>query len=243
MVNEIGILTNVFKEKDYLPGCIKQFSQYNLHHIVLANTKSWHGEYQNDDSAALAETLGAETYQSAWPTEAEQFNFGLERLQQIGCSWALIVDADERYLQSDIKLLKKEITACDSQDFGIIRTRQMKVFWKSPDYIMPHDTGNGPIIATRTNHRFTHARSIPSLNIYFSAVTLYHFSYVRNDEAMLKKIRTFSHANEFDVESWYKNVWLKWTPEMRNLHPTIPNSHPVALYAPEECPEEIRKLL
>jgi hypothetical protein len=125
-----------------------------------------------------------------------------------------------------------------------IKAPKMKVFWKTPDYmIFPHDNGEGPIIAVRPSVRFEYARRTNANDFLYSESAMHHFSYVRSDEEMLKKISTFSHAEEFNTMEWYNNVWLKWTPEMRNIHPTVPYLFPEAKYMPEECSENIRKTL
>jgi hypothetical protein len=52
---------------------------------------------------------------------------------------------------------------------------------------------------------------------------MHHLSYVRRDSDMWKKVSSFEAAKEFDVQAWYDNVWLKWTPDMENLHPVVPH--------------------
>jgi hypothetical protein len=47
-------------------------------------------------------------------------------------------------------------------------------------------------------------------------------------------------------EMWYENVWLPWTPEMRNLEISLGHETDIPIvfpYPEEELPEEIRKVL
>lgn len=55
----------------------------------------------------------------------------------------------------------------------------------------------------------------------------HHMSYVRTNQQLIRKINTFSHGEEQRKDGkntkeiwneWYNNIWLKWTPEMENLH-------------------------
>jgi len=49
----------------------------------------------------------------------------------------------------------------------------------------------------------------------------HHASYVGNNTRMSKKIFFSVHYDE-RMKIWYENVWQKWTPESKNLHPLYP---------------------
>lgn len=52
---------------------------------------------------------------------------------------------------------------------------------------------------------------------------LYHGAYVLNNEQVLKKIKNWGHAMDAEysnLNSWYEEKWLKWTPETTDLHPS-----------------------
>ena len=51
---------------------------------------------------------------------------------------------------------------------------------------------------------------------------LYHGCYVLNDEEVLQKINTCNRFEflEMNLEDWYKEKWLNWTPETENLYPS-----------------------
>ena len=49
-----------------------------------------------------------------------------------------------------------------------------------------------------------------------------HPSYVRSDnEKMRLKIEAHRETEPI-IGDWYNNVWLGWTPETKNFHPTNP---------------------
>lgn len=235
---KIGILTLSFNEKNLIFGCINQFKELNLRHMVLLSTVPWYGEWKFDNSATQYSFLADEVYLGEWKNEHEQFNFGIEVFQKEGYDWVLIVDADERYTKEDVK---KIIKLLNTTEADAIRAPNMEVFWKDLNHVIrPHDSGSGPVIAVRTNVRFTDKRTCDAKTFDYTDATLYHFSYVRDDKEMLKKIQSFSHAEEFDSSAWFNNVWILWTEDSINLHPTVPESFPRAIYDPEVCPEEIK---
>ena len=71
---------------------------------------------------------------------------------------------------------------------------------------------------------------------------MYHAAYVLTNEELLKKIQTWSHANNFDVMKWYNEKWLNWTPETKDLHPSWPIAFANAEEYTGELPEVIEDL-
>src|SRR5208283_1119069 len=70
--------------------------------------------------------------------------------------------------------------------------------------------------------------------------TMLHFSWVRSEEQMMRKLRSWGHSRDFETDRYYREVWLRaatdWT-TLRDFHPmtppTWPRLRPVALpYAP-----------
>lgn len=49
--------------------------------------------------------------------------------------------------------------------------------------------------------------------------TIYHFGYAQSKRIMDYKFEIHGHKNEIK-EGWLENVYRKWNPEMKNLHPT-----------------------
>ena len=51
-------------------------------------------------------------------------------------------------------------------------------------------------------------------------IYLFHGSWILTDEQVLQKIQTWGHASDAsweDWEKWYREKWLKWTPEMESI--------------------------
>ena len=242
MNNDVAVLTVAFNEPRLLPPVVRQFKkpylEEDIYHMVLISKTPWCGTCSHDDALTRNAAQGADYVgEGAWKNQAEQFNWGLRALNAKGFKWAIICDADEYYQPISIKIILEEIKKFDRE--GQIRTPWMEVYWKLPIFRISNKQTDTPVIAIKTDQIFSNKRT-PSLSEYgLSSAMLHHFSYVRSDEEMLKKIESFEHSNEFNKMEWYENVWKQWTPTMRNLHPVVPSQFNCAIY--RSAPKEIIK--
>ena len=237
MSSRIGVITNAFQEEKLIEGCIKQFQGTGFKHVVLIPLESWNGGYElgPDQTGFIASNLGAYIFYGRWQSASDQLNFGLKELKD--CDWVIICDADERYKKID---LINMVDYLETVQHDVVKTSDWEVYWKDSDHVLlPHQT-DYPTIAVRPHVRFQNIRDT-GLPFSFIPVTMYHFSYMRSDEEMLKKISTFDAAKQFQVQKWYNDIWLKWTPEMTHLHPVNPRQFERALWNP--APKEIKELL
>lgn len=238
MSNNVAALTVAFNEPRLLPAIVRQFKQpylkNNIYHMVLVSERPWHGNYPYDMQTCKAAKGADFVLLDTWKNQAEQFNFGLSVLRNKGFDWAIICDADEFYTPLGIQVLLEDI---ETSKTGQLRAPYMEVYWKSPLFKIFNTQTDTPVVAIRTDQIFSNKRT-PSLSEYDTAsAVLFHMSYVRTDDEMLKKIESFEHSNEFDTFSWYKNVWEKWELKNKNLHPVVPEQFSHAIYAP--VPREI----
>jgi hypothetical protein len=68
----------------------------------------------------------------------------------------------------------------------------------------------------------------------------HHASYVGNETRMTKKIFNSVHYDQ-RMADWYENIWRKWSPEMKNLHPlNPPNFGGVTYIATKDLPKSIK---
>lgn len=238
-MTSVAVLTNCYREEKFIGGCVQQFQPFALRHIVLNSRTSWNEETApRDKTEEIASSLGAEVVVGNWEAEATQFNYGLSLLKNY--DWVIICDSDERYKYFDIEILLNHLKNI-SPDYEGIRTNDWSVYWKTPDYELMPPQPFHPLIAVRPSVLFNKARDAGLISIDFVSSKMYHFSYVRTDEEMWIKISNFSHRDEFDIEKWYRQKWIKWTPEMEDLHPVVPEQFKKAIYKP--CPDEIKALI
>lgn len=226
---KIGVLTNAFCEEELIVGCIQQFGDL-FEHVVLVSKTPWHGEYKSDNTHVIAANLGATVQVGNWSSASEQLNHGLSLFKEY--DWVIIVDADERYSKSDLQMLVNDLGALKRMKFkGSVRTNSWDVYWKTPNWkIVPEQT-DYPLIAITPDQSFGHIRSHTGQTAWSSA-NMHHFSYVRNDESMLKKITSFDASVEFDPYKWYVEKWLRWNPDMEDLHPVNPPQFKKAILDP-----------
>ena len=233
---KVGIMTIAYNEERFIGACIKQFSHTGLEHLVLISLNPWNGaSFKPDRTNDIASNLGAEVVVGDWDTEAHQRNYGLNYFKDKGCDWVLIVDADEYYSPEGIAKVSYGLV----QDVEAIVANDMVVYWKDIDHIVTPRQEDRPIVAIRPNQHFIIGRNSFS-NIGETEATLHHLSYVRDDEGMLKKIKSFTHATDFDTEEWYDSVWLNWDESSTDLHPVNPAQFKVA--EKKEAPDWLRGL-
>lgn len=234
---KIGILTNAFLEERFIQGCVEQFKNFDVKHLVLIPYKAWNGPYVSgfDNTGVLAIDSGASVIYGDWKSTSDQLNYGLTQFKDY--DWVIICDADERYTQYGLQRFFDFFPYIEAD---VIKTNDWIVYWKTADYeLLPHQT-DYPTIAVKPHVKFVNIRDT-GLDYNYIDVPMYHFSYYRTDEEMLKKISAFEASKQFNIQKWYENIWLKWTPEMENLHPVNPNQFKKAIYNPP--PQEIKELL
>lgn len=233
---KIGVVTVVYNEERFIKACVGQFAPYDIAHLVLISKKPWHGDsYPQDKTGEYAAEAGASVVEKVWKSEAEQRNYGQIFFEKMGYDWVLIVDADEFYTPQTIANLIEFLRLSNDE---ALTTPNMLVYWKDENYrISPLQTDN-PIIAVRPKLRFSKARQAEGHREGVPAI-LHHMSYVRTDDEMKKKISSFEHAVDFNIKDWYDNVWLRWTPDKRNLHPVNPPQFEKAILNP--IPIEIQE--
>ena len=59
--------------------------------------------------------------------------------------------------------------------------------------------------------------------------TMLHFSWVRSQEQMLRKLQSWGHSRDFDTERYYREIWSRAPTEwsrLRDFHPLTPATWP-----------------
>jgi hypothetical protein len=165
-----------------------------------------------------------------WQTEEDQRNACAEKAAKDGMDYLIIHDADEFYFPLDFEMIKKHIR--DNPNFDYYKIGWY-CFWKNFNYILLDATGNKitgyPEFAINLKNgvRFSSKRRPNKTNFFTIQPVIgvcYHGSYVLTDAELLQKINTWGHTNDFNKDQWYKEKWLKWTPEMIDLHLVSPSA-------------------
>lgn len=234
---KVGILTPSFGEQRFIGACIDQFKGFGMRHLVMCSTVGWNGHEENDNTADIAESHGADVMVGEWRDENKQRLEGILELSDN--DWILIVDSDEYYTRRAIeKMLEALENAEDNQH--IFNSYKMEVYWKSWDLTI-RPLGYPPIVAIKPHVRFTNIRDAEGQRhtLPFGVIT-HHLSYVRTDAEVWRKIKSWGHSHEVKSD-WYENVWKKWDYETEDFHPVRGELYHKVIENP--LPDEIKDRL
>lgn len=219
------------------PRFIKPFIETMLERVdevlVLNSEKPLFGEIEDkiDQTSAIARKLGTTVVTYPWATEPDMRNAGQDYLSDY--DWVIWLDPDEYIMEKDWLKLLDFLEECTAD---AVTNTTMNLYWKN-GYIIDPPEDHTPIIAARPSVRFYDTRCV---NVAYAKapVCIDHFSWARTDEEIERKVTHYGEADKFDGRGWYENVWLKWTPEMTDLHPVNP---PVLHKAiPVTLPKELK---
>lgn len=216
---KLAACTIAYNEERFIERCVRQFEGVVDTHLVMLSQKPWHGETQEPDkSEEIARQAGAMVVKGVWDSESSQRNAGQALLYSY--DWILIADADEFYTREDLNILCDVI---ESLEIDAYASGRLITYWKDESTrIEPIERGG--IVLVKPTVRFSHARGVTCAWDYLpDYITMHHYSYVRTNEEMKKKLSSFEHQHEI-VPGWFENVWQAWTPEMTNLHPVHPKN-------------------
>lgn len=215
-----------------MPKHLAHMPKWVNEQVVLVSAKPWYGDEMEDDGTAeLARQAGATVFVEPWPNEVEQRNSGQEYLSDY--DWILNLEPDEFLSNEDWAKLYNFLRTAVGPAYAI----KQRIFWgHGMESDPPEDFV--PIIATKPSVRFIDKRVIDSPWSVLPDMTLLHFAWARTDDEIWKKISHYSHAVDFDIDKWFKEVWLARKTE--NVHPTSPEAIPKLI--PAILPPEIAKL-
>lgn len=199
--------------------------------VFLVNFKPWNG---HGDKKFIEDTYSTilnifdpdkkiEIISRYWETEADQRNFGLDHLHKNNISWCFIIDDDEMYNFNDLKTaIYDKIYSSTS----VVFLSPHQIYWKTRNFCIDKIALALPAFCRtdRTLLYFNEARAIMvnGGNTWHTfqptELVCHHFSYIRNDDQMARKIQNFSHADP-SLKDWYRDIWLKWELNSENLHP------------------------
>jgi hypothetical protein len=181
-----------------------------------------------------------EIIEGVWAEEEGMRNACLARAKAEGFDWLLIQDADEFYTDKGWSQIKGALARGIRQQHY---TTTWYNFWKSSHYVLVSTNGEikecnaGFAVRCKSDLQFKCKRMTNSPCTMVIDSPCYHYGYVMSDEEMYTKIKTWSHAADFNSERWYRLKWLNWTEATRNLHPTDPTGWNRAIRFPLEQPE------
>ena len=224
----------VYEDSGFLTESVRRIYHLVDKVIFLLNFQPWNGHGDPSYLDATFDTIQnmldpdhkIQIVSQYWESEAAQRNYSLELCRNLGIQWNFIIDDDELYNFEDLKKQIARVRECKEY---LVYLSPQQVYWKDRDHCIANIVGALPsFVSTEIGKtRFTEARAIEvnGGNWYtFEPHELlnHHMSYVRSNEKMLRKIRTFSHADP-SLDKWFTDIWVKWHADMEGLHPNQEN--------------------
>jgi hypothetical protein len=262
---KFGLICCLYDDHEYLDYVLPPFQKLDKV-LIMVSDRPWNGE-TSDNSRMIqhvkeicAVMPNFELVQGNWTTEKDQRNAGLTKLYKEGIDYTFIVDGDEIYHEGHVRNIMQFVQANPAVAAFHI---EWNTFWTKKYYAITPRENFKPVVLVKTSSfmfiglrqgttEITRAGDMvfkSSTNSYNYTVIppqvaiCYHLSYARTDEAIKRKIETFSHATEI-VDGWYENVWKKWTPESENLHPVTPMQYKRAVkYRFVDFPAQLQNLI
>lgn len=248
---KFGAVYCLYDDHEYLDISLETIKNKLDKVLFLISDIPWNGK-KSDNSSTIKkvkdlckENKNFELIEGHWTNEIDQRNFGLSKFYKEGIDYCFIIDSDEMYYSSHFDNIKEFIRK-NSQiaAFHI----EWNTYWTKQYYVISPREYYKPVIAVKVDSfQFTKIRhGITSISrtgefVFQTKETSYngvvipeqvafcfHFSYARSNEFMKRKLETNSHAPEF-LSNWYENVWLKWKPSNKNLHPVTPEQYNIAV--------------
>lgn len=229
-----GLVTLAYNEERFIRPFLEHIPEWVDERIVLVSTKPWNGVLDaSDNTADIARSAGATVIERHWVSEEEQRNTGQALLSD--CDWVIVLDPDE-YLDNTGWESLKSLLIHPTQDAYVVEGQY--TYWKN-GYVANPPKDYQQLILVKPHIQFVDKRVINS-SYGIAPVWLHHFSWARTDEEVWKKISHYAHANDFDIEKWYNEVWLKWKPGVKDVHPVTPET--LHELIPANLPKELEKL-
>lgn len=233
-MSQVAAVYVVYEDSGYLSESVRRVYYAVDKILFLLNFNPWNGSANDSGLLETYKTVlniydplkKIEVVSKSWKTEEEQRNFGLSHLKKNGVDWCFIIDDDEMYNFLDLKTQINRV----KNDTHSVYLSPHQVYWKTRNWAIGNLVEALPSFTkTDGSARFDKARAmiVESGRTWHTftpdELICHHLSYVRSDEKMLRKIRTFSHADDIK-DVWYDKVWLHWFPEMENIHPNQENT-------------------
>lgn len=242
---KIGAVYCVYDDDEFLEVSLEPVKN-NLDKVLfLISDVPWFGKV-TDNSSTISKIKNLcllnsnfELVQDHWVNEADQRNFGLTYFYSQNIDYCFIIDTDEIYQEEQFKNIIQYIsTHHEIVAFHIY----WNTYWTKQYYVITPREEFTPLIAVKTdNFIFTSMRQgitgiqrtkdfvfTSKQKERYNGVIInkfcFHLSYARTNEKIKRKIETFSHANQIN-KTWYEEVWKKWRPTSKNLHPIEPSQY------------------
>jgi len=241
----------LYDDHEYLEVSLASLKNQLDKVLFLISDIPWNGAIKNNSKTIefvkklCSKNKNFELIQGHWTNEIDQRNFGLKLFYDQGIDYYFVIDNDEVYHDFHFNNIKEFIK--NNPQIAAFHI-EWNTYWSKKYYVIQPREYYQPVIAVKvSSFSFTKIRhgvtSITRSGGYVfqtkedkyngalippNVAICFHLSYARDNEFMKRKLETNSHAPEF-IRNWYENVWLKWQPTMKNIHPVTPQQYNQAI--------------
>jgi len=248
---KFGAVFCIYDDHEYLEISLESIKDKLDKVLFLISDIPWNGQ-KSDNSSTIEKVKelcknnkNFELIQSHWTNEIDQRNFGLSNFYNEKIDYCFIIDSDEIYHSFHFDNIKQFIKQNPQVSAFHI---EWNTYWSKQYYVIAPRESYQPVIAVKVDsfQFYTIRHGTTSISragtfifktqqtkyngvlIPSKIAICYHLSYSRSDSYIKRKLETNSHASEF-IKDWYEKVWLKWTPDNKNLHPVTPQQYNKAI--------------
>lgn len=217
---KLGAAIPVLNEWRFLPAVAGQLLKVCDRVVVLRNEKAFAGakvKVKLSPPPPLDPRI--EIVQGRWESELGETegitrNMGMEHLSD--CDFVFTVDSDEIFTVDALK----EIATLGNRGHHAIACF-LHTYWKSPRFEIDPPERICATVLLRRDMRFRHMRVLNGEPHILRKQLMHHLSFVRTDEEVKEKLRTYGHAHQIP-DTWFEKVWKQWDRDQ-----TIENLNPV----------------
>jgi len=256
---KIGAVICLYDDDEYVEVVLDPILTHLHKILFIISDIPWNGKPSDNSSVidhieriCKIDPYKIKLIRGRWSNEWDQRNYGLGILESEGIDYCLVLDNDEVYHEEHFKNILHFVD--NNRRFNAFHI-EWNTYWKKDYYRIEPRENFKPLIIVKTNgFHFTGIRmgttevmkhgskkiiSQSAMTTYNgiiippSIAICYHLSrqdepWPGTDDFMKRKLETNSHSPEF-IKGWYENVWEKWSPSMRNLHPVSPEQYSTAV--------------
>jgi hypothetical protein len=233
---KVGLVVIAYNEERLVKPFLQHTPSWIDETLVLISTKPWQGPHDPlDQTADIAESMGATVIKGDWPAEHEQRMAGQRYFSEY--DWVIVLDPDEFLTRTGWRALKQFMNEEESLFADAYVAWQQNTYWKRGYRIAPREDYK-QIILVKPHVKFVDKRSV---NTGYGAVPLrlHHMSWARTDAEVQSKILHRVPVRQLNP-AWYDRVWKQWKPSMKDLHPLTPAVFKQAI--PTQLPSDLEKL-
>lgn len=226
---KIGAIVIANRDRENIWYCLRGIYDFCDKVVVIYSDTTWTGKTKSDGTLEVLKTFRdpdnkLNIIEGTFSGQHDQRNVGLKILKAENYDYVFVVDSDEIYDPSTLVNARTIINQRPDADMFRVKFKEL---WKTFEYVIVPERHITVFYKMRPEFywvgpaRQSSYRGLNELITVVLPIECYHLMCVCSDEYMKEKINTRMYRHKV-MPNWYEEVWLKWQPEMKNLHSTSP---------------------